>query len=478
MSQPGHLRIISDGARSAPRRKIQVNENAERRRAVVIGASMAGLCAARVLAPQFDEVVIVERDDLGPTPADRKGVPQGRHAHALLLGGNERIEGWFPGIGEELLAAGALPFAWHRQMHFFQAGGLQVDAFDLGRTRALCSRAMLEHHVRRRVTALANVVLRKGAVAGLLSSDDRGTVTGVLLDSGESLPAGLVVDASGRAGTTVRFLEQFGYEPPRVSEVRMDMGYATRTFRRDPSDGRDFRLALVFDQPPNARMGVLFALEDDRWMVTLAGFHGDHPTTDEDAWVEFARSLPDPVVAEVIAESEPLTPIVTHRMVASQRRHVEHMQRCPGGLVLLGDSVASFNPIYGQGMTSAMMQAEQLGAVLERHRDLGPRFVRDYHRRAGRAVENPWRMSVGADFALPQTTGPKPRGTDLIGRYMQRVLRASHSDPVVLTRFREVTNLLRPPAALITPAIALRVLRASRKAPAPVAVRVPALARH
>jgi 2-polyprenyl-6-methoxyphenol hydroxylase-like FAD-dependent oxidoreductase len=201
-------------------------------------------------------------------------------------------------------------------------------------------------------------------------------------------------------------------------------------------------------------------------MVTLAGFHGDHPATGERGWRDFAGSLPDPAIAELIAASEPLTEVVPHRMVTSRRHHVERLREVPGGLVLLGDAVASFNPIYGQGMSSAALQAAALAAALDRCDGLGPGFVRRYHRLAGRAVSAPWRLSVGGDFAHPLTAGPRPGGTRVTGRYLRHALRAAHSDEVVALRLVQVSNLVRPPAALLAPSIAARVLRARWRGPA------------
>ena len=204
-------------------------------------------------------------------------------------------------------------------------------------------------------------------------------------------------------------------------------------------------------------------MEGDRWMVTLAGFHGDHPPREPNGFLEFARSLPSPLVAEVIESSEPLGEIVTHRLPSNQRRHLERLRVVPGGLVMLGDSVCSFNPVYGQGMSSATLQAEALGEALDSVSTLDDRFVRDFYRRAAQAITPAWQLSTGADFALPATTGPKAPGTDLINRYMANVLRASQVSEEICLRLLEVTTLLRPPRDLMTPAMAAKVHRITRR---------------
>lgn len=445
-----------------------------KQRAVVIGASMAGLSAAAVVASRFGEVVLADRDALGDGAEPRRGVPQGRHAHGLLPAGLQRIEGWFPGYTDDLVADGARLVDLGSDVLWHQAGGRRVR-YESGVRGPVASRALLEHHLRRRVLGLPNVTLRSGAGAtGLTTTEDRATVIGVTLDDGETLAADLVVDASGRAGRTVPWVTALGYPEPPTSHVTIDMRYASRIFRRDPSQRSEWGLGLIMAPPPGGRQGVYFPLEGDRWMVTLAGFHGDQPPRDPEGFLAFARSLPSPEVAELIETCEPLDEIVTHRLPSNQRRHVERLGQVPGGLVLLGDAVCSFNPVYGQGMSSATIQAEALGRTLDRFGSLDDRFVRAFYRRSAKAIAPIWQMSTGADFAFPQTTGPKPPGTDLVNRHMARVLMATQVSEEICQRFLEVTCLLRPARDLLTPAMMVKVGKALRRRGAvPTAAPVP-----
>lgn len=454
-----------------------------RQTAVVIGASMAGLSAAAVLAPRFASVILVERDALADHPADRKGVPQGRHAHGLLPPGMIRLEGWFPGLVDELAAAGAPILDIGNDALWYQDGTRL--RFPTGIKGPLASRALLEHHVRRRTLALPNVTLRAGAgVAGLLTDEEGTQVTGVRLADGTDVPADLVVDASGRQGRTLAWLEELGYDTPPTTEVAIDVAYASRIFRRDRSRETGFEFALVLAGPPTGRQGVAFPLEGDshtgpssrdgRWIVTLAGLHGERPPTDDAGFLAFARSLPSPEIADLVVSSEPLGDVVTHRLHSNQRRHVERLRRVPGGLVLLGDAVCSFNPTYGQGMTTATLQAEALATALDKVGGVGAKLVKAYYKRAAKAITPAWQITTGADFALPATQGKKAHGTDLLNRYMPHVFRAAQVDQAVCLRAIEVTTLLRPPPALLTPAMLVRVFRASRKAaPTPASVAVP-----
>ena len=444
-----------------------------RRTAVVIGGSMAGLSAAAVLATRFASVVVVERDVLPDGPVDRRGVPQGRHAHGLLPAGLERLEGWFPGLTQELVDAGAHPVDIGLDALWYQGGGHR-PRFATGMSGPVASRALLEHHVRRRALALPNVTLRSGAAVTGLTTDDRSTVTGVQLDDGTTLSADLVVDASGRTAASLRWLRELGFDAPPTSHITIDVAYASRVVRTRTVP--DWKLALVIAGPPTGRQGVVFPLEGDRWLVTLAGMHGERPPTDHAGFLAFARSLPSPEIADFLETAAPAGPVVTHRMHSNQRRHVERLRRVPGGLVLLGDAVCSFNPTYGQGMSTATLQAEALGRALDRVPTLDARFVRAYYRRAARAITPAWQITTGADFALPRTVGPKAPGTDLLNRYMPRVFRASQVDQAVALRVIEVTSLMRPPQSLLGPRMLAAVFRASRRtagAPEPVGGRVP-----
>jgi 2-polyprenyl-6-methoxyphenol hydroxylase-like FAD-dependent oxidoreductase len=444
-------------------RQLPPRKGGARTHAVVIGASMGGLCAARVLADRFDRVSLLERDDVGASPQHRRGVPQSRHAHGLLPAGAMQLERWFPGLRDELRAAGAVVFdygevSWHH-------GGSYRRQLVSGIEVLMSSRPLLEHHVRARLLGLANVTLHSGVGVCGLTTDQR-AVTGVRLEDGSTIEADLVVDASGRAARSVRWLEALGYEPPPTSAVTIDMGYATRVVRPDAGSQRRLVPAVAVPEPPSLRAGVAFPLETGDWMVTLGWWHGDRAPNDDEGYLAYARSLPNPRIAELLATAEAMSDVVTHHMPSNLRRHVERWRRVPGGLVLCGDAICSFNPIYGQGMTSAAWQAECLAAALDATPGTDGRFARAFYRRVANAVDTPWRISAGGDFTFAATTGPKPHGTDLVNRYMTKVFQAAHTSEVVCQRVIEVTALLRPPTSLLTPGMAMTVLRAAPRSPA------------
>ena len=274
----------------------------------------------------------------------------------------------------------------------------------------------------------------------------------------EALEADLVVDASGRGSFTPKWLESFGYERPQETEVRSDIGYATREYRRAPEDANVTRIEMISPTAPHEKHGTfLFPIEGNRWIMTAGGYVGNHPPTSDAELLEFVRTLPAPDVYRVISNAEPLTEIVAYKYAASLRRHYEKLKRFPENLLVIGDAMASFNPIYGQGMTSAAMQTYALNDVLREHSSLQGLW-RLYFKRVARVVDMPWQLTVGEDFRYPETKGVKPPLTDILNAYVDRVHKATQHDPVVYSQFLQVMNLMAPPASLMSPRILWRVL--------------------
>jgi flavin-dependent dehydrogenase len=426
---------------------------------VVIGAGMAGLVAARVLAERFDTVLVVDRDELPDTAVPRRGAPQGAHPHLVLLAGLQALAELFPGLVEDLKQAGATPFESGQDM-LFHRFGLRWPKLPTTMTALSLSRPLLELSVRRRVAELDPVTIRdRVAVSALTGSPGR--VTGVQLDDGTSVAADLVVDCSGRGSRSDRWLEVFGFRPPQTSEVKIGVGYATQVLRRSPDDGADGTVLYVLPTPPTQTgCGVAVPIEEDRWLVTLGAWHGGLPDSDADL-PAFARALPHPCIADLLDRAEPLGPVARHQFPSSRRRFFERLRAVPDGYVALGDAVASFNPVYGQGITAAILQAQALGVAVDRGR---ADFGRRYYRLAAKTLATPWQFSVGADFGYPQTTGDRPPAVGLMNRYAARMQRAAVYNLHVRQTFGEVQNLLRPPRALFGPGMTARVLlRGGRK---------------
>jgi 2-polyprenyl-6-methoxyphenol hydroxylase-like FAD-dependent oxidoreductase len=315
--------------------------------AVVVGASMAGLCAARVLSERFDHVLLVDRDTLPDGAEPRARVPQIRHPHLLLVAGARLLERWFPGIVDELEAGGAVDVDLCGDIYWYQSGGVARRPASTLRGPAM-SRPFLERAVRARVEALPRVTVRDRTAVDGLRMDAAGTrISGVRLDDGSTVACELMVDATGRQARSLAWLAQLGFDTPPTSTVAVDTRYVSQVYRRTQSPGRAWKAAAVIDEPAAKRLAMALPMEGDRWIVLLGGRGGESPPVDEAERLAYARSFPSAVIAELMETSEPLGEPVTHRFPANQRRHVERMRRLPLGWVLLGDAVCSFDPIYG-----------------------------------------------------------------------------------------------------------------------------------
>ncbi len=425
-----------------------------RTHAVVMGASMAGLMAARALSDHFDRVTIVERDELPVHPEQRRGVPQGRHTHGLLAGGRQEMERVFPGVTREMVEAGALTGDIVRDSRWFFEGGCLAQV-PSGLDALAASRPFIESHIRRRTLGLKNVTSRQGChIDGLVTTTDKSRVTGVRI-AGETLTADLVVDATGRGSKTPAWLKEFGYEAPAEEKVEIGLKYTTRFFRRDPRElGGNFA-AVIPPTPKGKRGGVIVAQEGGRWTVSLIAHHGPGAPEDLPEFIEWSKTLPAPYVHEVIRNAEPIGDAMLAGMPFSVRRRYEKLARFPEGLLATGDAVCSFDPIYGQGMTVAAQDARDLGETLRAgDRDLARRFFAC----VAKTVDNPWTIAVGTDLRMPETVGPRSPGVSFVNWYMAKLHRAAHTDGELALAFHKVANLVAPPPSVMAPRLAIRVL--------------------
>jgi 2-polyprenyl-6-methoxyphenol hydroxylase-like FAD-dependent oxidoreductase len=435
-----------------------------RQHAIVVGASIAGLSAARILSDHFSQVTILERDELPAGAQPRKGAPQGRHGHVLLGSGAQALAGLFPRILDELIAGGAVPIEFNRGS-WHQAGGYRARSL-VERNLVSATRPFIEAGIRRRVAALPNVSIATGMVVETLVYGG-GRVHGVRAFDGTSsreLLANLVVDCSGRASRAPLWMEEIGYRPPEVVEVRCDVRYGT-TFLPRREDDLDALFAVVIESPPDGKhVAFLLPVEGERWMVTIGASFGASAPTDPESFVAVAAGLPAPEILEVLRKAGPVESVATHRMITSKRRRYEKLSQVPAGFLALGDAICSFNPVYAEGMSVSALQAVALGACLQEIHGDDARLAQQFYKRAARVVAGPWQIAVGNDFAYPECTGRKPFGTDMRNRYLHRVLLAAQVSPEVNTAMLMVQNLLAPPASLYRPKIVRAVQVAAREA--------------
>jgi 2-polyprenyl-6-methoxyphenol hydroxylase-like FAD-dependent oxidoreductase len=428
-----------------------------------------------VLAGHVEQVVLVERDELPDGAQHRRGVPQGWQFHILLARGLAVLNRLFPGYGEELRAAGAVPLRIPTDLLVLGPAGW-VDRRARGWEALSASRPLIEAVVRAQLRALPGVTVLDGhdVLAPTASRDGR-RVQGVRVrrvgGAGDAvdIDADLVVDASGRGSRAPAWLADLGYPAPERTSVDPHLAYAARVCRIPQGVATDWKAVMLTSQPPSIpRTGNLFPIEDGQWMVSLMGAGGQHPPTDEDGFTAFTRSLRHPVMADAIRDAEPVTPIRGHRGTANRRWHFERMPRWPERFVVLGDAACAFNPVYGQGMSTAAVAAETLDECLREQRrrrragdldGLAARFQRQLARRSA----DPWLLSTGQDLRFPTTTGMRP-GAVLRAqyRYEDRVGAACTTDPAVADVYTRVLGMLDRPSALLRPHVVLAAARAGR----------------
>lgn len=446
--------------------------------AVVLGASVAGLLAAKVLSAHFEQVLVVDRDELPLRAAHRRGVPQSRHAHALLVGGRHVLDQLLPGFSQRAVAFGAaLRDPVQDCCWFLEGGWLARPSSPLEALTA--SRPLVEGLIREAVLATPNIRLLRAKAQRLVCNSTNQRVLGVQLGEtsgaeaasasqpGVTLRADLTVDATGRASQAPAWLQCMGYAPPPEEHVVSKLCYTSRLFRRPSSReaGNDaihkeaIVVAATADCP---RGGVLLSQEGGLWIVTLNGYLGAAAPEDLAGFRAFAASLAAPLLSERIAAAEPVGEAFRSHFPASRRRFFERCRTFPAGFLVIGDALCSFNPVYGQGMSVAAYEAQTLQALLAEgcHRGLPPTFAQHFFRQIARVVDTPWQVAAGNDLRLPGVEGRRTLRTRFTNWYMRRFLHAARTDAEMAIAMQQVTNLLASPAALLRPRFVARALAA------------------
>ncbi|HEY9879142.1 MAG TPA: monooxygenase [Leptolyngbyaceae cyanobacterium] len=434
-------------------------------RAVVIGGSVAGLLAARVLADAFAEVCIVERDTLPQAGHPRKGVPQSVQPHILLTKGYWVLEALFPGIGKDLQAAGALPIDWGHEFHYFHCGGWNATfKGDSGLVSYTCTRPLLESTVRHFVAKLPNVTwLENCRVSGLVGQPDR--VSGIRYHSSEQaqeqlLAADLVIDASGRSSPASKWLDEIGASVPPPTVVNPYVGYATQRLRIPDGWQSDWKVLLISQEPPdNPRLGYLAQVEGGEWIATLGGYGKDYPPLEQKGFLEFARSLAHPAFYEAVKVGEPVTEIKAHRATANRLYHYERIQM-PRGFAAMGDAVCAMCPVYGQGMTLAAIAAEVLQDWLKQQQHSQQMDTTRFQKKLAQQLQFPWGVATGSDSQFATTTGAVSTNpvSSLFQKYIDRLIQKSKEEGWIHIRFTEIAHMTKPPTAFFEPRLILKAL--------------------
>jgi 2-polyprenyl-6-methoxyphenol hydroxylase-like FAD-dependent oxidoreductase len=438
------------------------------RSALVIGGSLAGMCAARVLSEHFDKVTIVERDAYPSTPDFRPGVPQARHVHNLLARGLREFESFFPGFEARMRERGAVPVesgwdtatlwphGWARRGH---SGLWQLYA----------SRPLIEGTVRELCRRLKNVTfLERTEVTALRAADGSPrSCTGVEVrarDDGQigTLEADLVVDASGAHSKSGEWLQRLGLALPDEEIVEAHSGYSSRWFESDrawPSDWWWKVLFLRLATPEHPYFIGFFPIENRRWLLSYIGVNKAYPPRSEADFTTALERLASPVVDQMVRHMKPVSPVYSSRATRNRWRHYERWRTPLGRFIAIADAACSFNPRFGQGMSAATVSARLLQQCLDRYGVADPRLPRAFFAAQARFQQTPWLLSAADDLRLPLSEGNRSLPIRLFNWYRPQLV--SCSDRQVGARLAEVTQFLRPMSSLFAPQIASRVLVAS-----------------
>jgi len=439
-------------------------------RVVVIGNSIAGLLVAHVLADHAEQVTIIDRDHVPDEPRHRAGVPHGRHIHVVLAAGRRSLDALLPGILDELASLGVPTVVMPRDMIQLNRSRW-VQRWSEGQPLLTGTRPLVEHGIRRRVLAHPRIEAVDSLEAiGLVGDPAR--VRGVRVrprgaaEDEQTLAADLVVDASGRGSRTSQWLTEIGARPPFEERIETGVAYATRLYRADTSPtGGNYRAIYLVPPPGSGRSGVVMPIETEgHHLVTLTGLAGDEPPTDPNGFEAFAAGLEHPLVHEWLSGAKAVGPPFGYRSTANVRRRYDRL-RGPDGLLVVGDAVTSFNPVYGQGISVAALGVLAVARALAQ----GDFATARLQRLVVSAGEQAWRICTGVDKALPTATGNALRTTLLdrvAGWYLNRVQVHAASDQVVGSAFRDVIHLVAPARSLFAPRVARTVLF-RRPAPPP-----------
>ncbi len=437
--------------------------------AIVIGGSIAGLLAARVLAEHFERVTIIERDYYPENPEPRSGVPQSNQGHFLLARGKQILEELFPGFVNELAEQGAIQVDVLKDWPFLSEYGWW-PRFSSDLTTWSCTRNLIENIIRKRLLNYTHLTFMEGhQVSKLLASRDKREITGVRLKNSQgresTLKANLTVDASGRNSKAIQWLQDLGYEKPQEQSINSFLGYATRCYQCPSHHQADWKGILLMPKAPEfKRGGGILPVEGNRWIVGLSGIGRDYPPTDELGFLEFARSLRSPDIYEAIKDAQPLSPVYGYRGTENHLRHYEKLERFPENFLILGDAVCSFNPVYGQGMTVAALGALTLKRCLQQQKQNGVNLnlkgvSRRFQKQLAQVNNTSWLMATSEDLNWPTTVGGETSPImELIHSYMKSVKMVSCHDKTIQRIFAEVIHMTKPSSALFSPNVLIPVL--------------------
>jgi len=426
------------------------------KKAVVMGGSIAGLLAARVLSDYFENVTIIERDDYAENHKVRNGIPQANHIHLLLAKGKKIFQEFFPELEQDLMENGANKIDFLNDSKYLLPSGW-AQRFDSGIITFTCTRTLLENTIRQQIQKIPKIKIEKKIHITSLISEKLNNV-GLQTSDGKKIHADLIVDCTGRNTKTPSWLEDVGYLKPAETKVDSFVGYATRRYI-PPKNNRTWKMLVILNKPiTNPRTGVIYPIEDGKWLVGLYGIGKNYPPTDEQGFLEFTKNLENNDLYDALKDATPDSEIHGYKVQGSRKYHYEDMKRWPENFIVLGDAVAVFNPFYGQGMTSSALGAEVLGDMLK-HGKMEKGFTRKFQKRLAKAISLPWILGTSEDMRWPTTVGKRPDMiTRMVQDHAQRVLLLGPKSSLATKSFLQMTHMIKSPVVLFHPLILLQLV--------------------
>lgn len=444
-----------------------------KKHAIVLGAGAAGVLTARVLSRRFERVTIIERD-LGPSNSEvRNGIPQAHHIHNVQLRGNQIIERLFPGFfGQVFDKAGAPTIELARDQRLLGPFGWN-PSYKTNQYFRGYSRRLLDERLLTEVSRISNVKIEYGyEIRGLLYDQDKNQVMGITARSTknreniQNFSADLVVDCMGRSSRLPEWLKTNQIGAVRIKSAKMTDSYVSRFFKFHGSEPSWKQFAILRAPPVRDRGAYLLALEDNTWVVTLICDEKQELPSDEASFNAFAANLETSTVIDLIKQSTPQGPSRSFRSMECYCRFYDEMPNWPTGLLALGDSVCAFNPIYGQGITTAAVAVECLEDNLDSIETLG--WEKNFHRKLIELMQNPWFYSVKDDLRPITRLAPI---TSFLKWYRNRSMRilfaALPKSPAIHRHLLHVQNLEKPISSLFSPLFVLKAYLIQKWAPKP-----------
>lgn len=437
--------------------------------AVVIGGSIAGITAAKVLSDTFERVIVLEKDEPHRRREGRPGAAQGWHLHHLLTAGRIELERIFPGIIEDMVREGAFDVDMAAQYRIRLGGTWKKPG--KGDIQIVCAgRPLLEWCLRRRLDNEPRISFHyESDVADLVYDRANNAVIGVAVEHPdielEVIPAEFVVDASGKNTRVPEFLDRVGIGSPKVEQDIINCFYSTMHHRVPPERQWQDKVMMICYayRPYEDTYAAQYYTDSSRTILstTLVSYNCYSPPRTAQEFREFADLMPSPVVGENIDGLEPASPIYNFRYPNMLRLHYEKKRNLPSSLLAVGDAFTSADPVSGLGMTLAVKEVREMQILLDKYGSGHPDLPRRYYRKISKLADTAWfvirEQNLRFDW-LPDVDKKRPFYFRALTWYMDRVIELLHDDPATYSEFLAVVHLVKPAGALLTPKAAARVL--------------------